>query len=103
MTRSTARVRRLVAGVSLGLVLLGASLPRAARAASVSGFVRNAADGEALRYVNVTVQDSHSGAMTNAQGFYTIPGFRRAHTLVFSRREDGATSRSPPTTRSPSP
>lgn len=51
----------------------------------MSGFVRGAADGEALRYANVTVQDARFGAMTNAQGFYTIPGIPAgSYTLVFS-------------------
>ena len=75
---------RSAAGLVLGLVLLGTWPPGVARAASVSGFVHAAADGEPLRYVNVTVQDTHSGAVTNAQGFYTIPAIPEgSHTVVF--------------------
>ncbi|MFN8179762.1 MAG: TonB-dependent receptor [bacterium] len=67
------------------LVVLQLLGPGRACAASVSGFVRSAADGEALRYVNVVVQEIRFGATTNPQGFYTITGIPAGtYTVVFS-------------------
>jgi len=60
-----------VAGLLLILVCLMA--PTGSFAATVSGFVRSAADGEALIYANVFLEDAPYGAMTNAQGYYMIP------------------------------
>lgn len=40
---------------------------------SISGFVREAATGEPLSYVNVFIKDTYLGAATNQDGYYVIP------------------------------
>lgn len=42
------------------------------RAATISGFVRDADNGEALSYATVTLAGSPRGAMTNQKGYYVI-------------------------------
>lgn len=39
----------------------------------ISGFVREAATGEPLSYVNVFIKDTYLGAATNQDGYYVIP------------------------------
>lgn len=43
-------------------------------AATISGFVRGADNGEALAYATVTLAGSTRGAMTNQKGYYVITG-----------------------------
>ena len=43
-------------------------------AATLSGFVRGANDGEALPYANVAVRGTTLGAVTNQKGYYVIAG-----------------------------
>lgn len=43
-------------------------------AATISGFVRGADNGEALSYATVTLAGSPRGAMTNQKGYYVITG-----------------------------
>ncbi len=45
-----------------------------ATAATVSGFVRGADNGEALAYANIWIVGTNSGAVTNQKGFYVITG-----------------------------
>jgi len=49
-------------------------LPVAAAAATVSGFVYGADDGEALSYADVYLQGNGTGRVANAQGYYIIAG-----------------------------
>jgi hypothetical protein len=58
-------------GIFLAFLLLAAS-PSAA--ATISGFVRGADNGEALAYATVTLAGSTRGAMTNQKGYYVITG-----------------------------
>jgi len=55
------------------LILACLVAPAGSFAAAVSGFVRSAADGEALIYANVFLENAPYGGMTNAQGYYMIP------------------------------
>ncbi len=61
--------KRLAACIALSY-LLSPGLPHAA---TMSGFVRSAEDGEALSYANVAIQGTKIGDVTNAQGFYSLP------------------------------
>lgn len=53
-------------------------------AATISGFVRNAEDGEAIHYATVQIEGTSLGGVTNDQGFYTIGGVPAGdHVLLF--------------------
>ena len=54
----------------MGVTLLLPSLPAAA--ATLSGFVRSAEDGEALSYANVSLRGTRLGDVTNDKGFYSL-------------------------------
>lgn len=56
----------VVAAISVGCAT--------AVAATVSGFVRGADNGEALTYANVSVKGTSAGAVTNQKGYYVITG-----------------------------
>jgi len=59
--------------------------PAGSLAATVSGFVRSAADGEALIYANVFFEDAPYGCMSNTQGYYMIPDIPPGdYRIVFS-------------------
>ena len=45
-----------------------------AQAADISGFVRDAADGESLPFASVYLKDQNWGGMTNESGYYAIAG-----------------------------
>ena len=76
-------MHRLIYITILALACIG--LPAVSQAATVSGFVRSAADGEALIYANVYLEDAPYGAMTNAQGYYVIPDIPAGYyQIVFS-------------------
>lgn len=62
--------RRRAALAALFLLAAGA----AARPGSVSGFVREAATGEPLRYANVYLEGTDLGAATGERGYYYIGG-----------------------------
>ena len=51
---------------------------------TVSGYVKDAANGEELIGVTVTIQGTQNGTMTNAYGFYSITVPKGAHQLQFS-------------------
>ncbi|ARA93598.1 hypothetical protein AWN76_010810 [Rhodothermaceae bacterium RA] len=60
----------------LGLIVLLSARPAAAQNATLSGFVTDATDGQALELVNVLVQGPDGeirGAVTNRDGLYLIP------------------------------
>lgn len=57
--------------IILSLILL-LNIPLLAASGSVSGFVNNEADGEPIRYVNVFLDDTRLGAVTNQDGYYII-------------------------------
>ena len=78
-------VPSLVSSLLVALLLSLLTVAGPARAATVSGFVRSAATGEALDYANVFLQGTSYGDMTNAKGFYSIPGVPAGeYTLAFS-------------------
>jgi len=78
-------VRSGIPLVMLAALFLSSCPVAAAAAATISGFVRDASNGEALSYANVVLQGTRLGALTNAQGFYTIAGIPPgSYTLVFS-------------------
>jgi hypothetical protein len=54
--------------------VLSMAWPCAASAATVSGFVTDGTNGEALPYANAALQGAALGAITNVKGFYTITG-----------------------------
>jgi hypothetical protein len=55
-----------------------------APAATLSGYVHNAANGEAIDYATVLLQGTGHGAITNAKGFYSIPRIPAgSYTLAF--------------------
>jgi hypothetical protein len=67
------------------LILACLIAPVGTRAATVSGFVRSAADGEALIYANVYLENTRYGCMSNAQGYYVIPDLPAGeYRIVFS-------------------
>ncbi len=56
-----------------------------AQAATVSGFVRDARDGEPLSYVSVYLKDRSAGTATDKTGYYILGGLDEGeHTIVFS-------------------
>lgn len=61
----------LVPLIPLALLMVAAA---PTPAATISGFVRGADNGEALSYATVTVTGSARGAMTNQKGYYVITG-----------------------------
>jgi len=71
------------AALLAALVLTGTAAQ--ADAASISGYVRDAANGESLPFVNVYLKDGSRGSISNEVGYYAIvdvpPG---THTLVSS-------------------
>ncbi len=46
--------------------------PAASPAATISGFVRGAQDGEALSYANISLKGTAYGAVTNQKGYYVV-------------------------------
>jgi outer membrane receptor protein involved in Fe transport len=74
--------RRATTAVLLFLLALAAP---PALAATISGFVRGADNGEALSYATVTIAGSPRGAMTNQKGYYVITGLSAgAYTVTLS-------------------
>jgi outer membrane receptor protein involved in Fe transport len=70
---------------TLPIVFITLLAAASVRAGTVSGFVRSAASGEALGYANVYLKGTSVGAITNAQGFYSIAGVAAgAYTILFS-------------------
>ena len=57
--------------LSLALLVL---LPGAARAATLSGFVRNSEDGETIAFCTVAIRPLQVGTSTNANGYYALNG-----------------------------
>lgn len=67
------------------LLLLGISLISAAQTGTISGFVREAATGEFLTDVNVYLEGTGHGTVTNRYGYYVISGIAPGrYTLVAS-------------------
>ena len=67
-SRSARALRHALAA----LLLLGAA--RDAAAATLSGFVHAADDGEALPYANVTLAGTKRGTLTNQAGYFVLAG-----------------------------
>lgn len=67
MPQRFVRIAALVASLAAVLV------PRAAEAATVSGYVRDKSSGESLPYVQVFFEDLRTGAITSLAGYYAIP------------------------------
>ena len=66
------------------LVLLG-GLPITAGAGDISGYVRDAGNGESLPFVNIYLKGESRGSITNEAGYYAIPRVPAgAHTLIVS-------------------
>ena len=70
-----ARILSLARTAWSGLLLACLVPASAPHAATISGFVTDAANGEALQYANVLLKGTSLGGITNAKGFYTIAGF----------------------------
>ena len=70
------------------IVLLLLSLPALAAAATVSGFVRSADDGEALSYTDVYLEGTAQGKISNESGFYVITGIPPGHYTIVFRHVD---------------
>lgn len=67
----------------LAIALLG--LPTAVLATDVSGYIRDASNGESLPFVNVYLKGESRGSISNEAGYYVIAGVPAgAHTLVVS-------------------
>ena len=55
------------------------------QAADISGFVRDAADGESLPFASVYLKNQNWGGITNESGYYAISGVPPGrYTLVAS-------------------
>jgi hypothetical protein len=71
------RVKITEAGVLLRdkikILLISVLFLAAARAASISGFVREDATGEPLSYVNIFLKDTYWGTASGQHGYYVIP------------------------------
>ncbi|MEZ5041164.1 MAG: TonB-dependent receptor [Saprospiraceae bacterium] len=69
----------------LGILLLGVFVGvYAQEKATLSGYIRNAADGEVLLFANVFVQELETGTTTNHYGFYSITLPQGTYTLSIS-------------------
>ncbi|MFH1679860.1 MAG: TonB-dependent receptor [Candidatus Eisenbacteria bacterium] len=67
-----------------GLALVLSAGPRA-EAATVSGLVSGADDGEPLSYTDVFLRDHSIGKIANAKGYYVLTGIPAGtHTIVYS-------------------
>jgi hypothetical protein len=66
------------------LLLILSLTAHAQKTAVLSGFVRDAENGEALIGANVSVQDTQSGTATNLYGFYSLPLSMGKCTVLFS-------------------
>lgn len=77
------RVSSFVSGILLCWLVLSPTVE--AQPATVSGVVRDAADGETLIHANVRLDGTERGVATNSQGFYALPGLPAGEvTLVVS-------------------
>jgi len=54
------------------LLLFVISIPLAAAPGNISGFIKNINDGEPINYVNVFLENTVQGAITNSDGYYII-------------------------------
>ncbi|MDR1895556.1 MAG: TonB-dependent receptor [Prevotellaceae bacterium] len=70
--------------ILFGLLLVNPSLSAQERKFTVSGTVRDSADGEDLIGVNIVPVNSSTGTTTNTYGFYSISLPAGEHTLRFS-------------------
>ena len=52
--------------------------------ATISGYVKDAADGQALPYVNIVVPTLEVGTTTNAYGYYALRLPQGVHEITFS-------------------
>ncbi|MBM3323322.1 carboxypeptidase-like regulatory domain-containing protein, partial [candidate division WOR-3 bacterium] len=69
-------------GRSVAVLLLAVA---AGHAATVSGFVRDARDGEPLAYVSVYLEDRSAGTATDKTGYYVLSGLPAGEqAIVFS-------------------
>ena len=70
-------------GTWMHLFLL--ALAGSVRAADISGFVRDASDGESLPFVSVYLKGENQGGISNESGYYAITGVPAGrHTIVAS-------------------
>ena len=65
-------------------LLLASSVAMAQEKRTISGYVRDAANGESLIGVSVYVREIGSGAVTNDYGFYSLSLNKGTYTLVFN-------------------
>jgi hypothetical protein len=70
---------------AVGVAGLLLSLATTAQAADISGYVRDASNGESLPFVSVYLKGESRGSITNEAGYYVIPDVPAgAHELVVS-------------------
>ena len=75
---------KLISLLMTCLLIMRGGVSNAQENATISGYVKDAADGEALPYVNIVVPTLEVGTITNAYGYYALRLPQGMHEITFS-------------------
>ena len=75
---------RLISLLMTCLLIMLGGVSNAQENATISGYVKDAVDGEALPYVNIAVPTLEVGTTTNEYGYYALRLPQGVHEITFS-------------------